>query len=68
MLRSTILYGCESYYNLKETEVRQLEMIEEGFLRKLFKISGGCPLSQLYIESGLIPDKNPVPEIFLKYS
>ena len=24
MLRSSILYGCESYYNLRETEVRQL--------------------------------------------
>jgi hypothetical protein len=33
MLRSSILYACETYYNLKEVELRQLERIEEGFLR-----------------------------------
>jgi hypothetical protein len=70
MLRSTILYGCESYYNLKEAEVRQLEMIEEGFLRKLFKTSRGCPLAQLYLESGLIPARFQIKHtklLFLKY-
>jgi hypothetical protein len=49
MLRSSILYACETYYNLKETEVRQLEMLEEGFLRRLLKTSRGCPISQLHI-------------------
>ena len=33
MLRSSILYACETYYNMKEVELRQLERIEEGFLR-----------------------------------
>jgi hypothetical protein len=37
MLRSSILYASECYYDLKETELRQLERIEEGFLRRLFK-------------------------------
>ena len=37
MLPSSILYACESYNNLKEAEIRQLKMIEEGHLRKLFK-------------------------------
>ena len=37
MLRSSILYGCESYYNLKENEIRQLERIEEHFMRMLLK-------------------------------
>ena len=41
MLRSSIFYACETYYNLKETELRQLERIEEGFLRKMFKTSRG---------------------------
>ena len=31
MLRSSIFYACETYYNLKETEIRQLERIEEVF-------------------------------------
>ena len=55
MLRSSIFYACETYYNLKETELRQLERIEEGFLRKMFKTSRGCPISQLYLESGHTP-------------
>ena len=55
MLRSSVLYGCETYYNLKETEIRQLERIEEGFLRKLVQTSKGCPISQIYLESGHTP-------------
>ena len=55
MLRSSIFYACKTYYNLKETEVRQLERIEEGFLRKMFKTTKGCPISQLYLELGHIP-------------
>ena len=54
-LRSSIFYACETYYNLKETEIRQLERIEECFLRKLFKTSKGCPISQLYLEAGHTP-------------
>ena len=55
MLRSSILYACETYYNLKETEIRQIERIEEGFLRQLFKTPKGCPIAQLYLEAGYIP-------------
>ena len=55
MLRSSILYACETYYDLKESELRQLERIEEGFLRRLFRTSKGCPIVQLYLESGHIP-------------
>ena len=49
MLQSSILYAGETYYNLKEVEIRQIERIEEEFLRKLFKTSRGCPFSQLYL-------------------
>ena len=45
MLRSSILYACETYYNLKETELRQIERMEESFLRQLFKTTKGCPIS-----------------------
>jgi hypothetical protein len=55
MLRSSILYACETYYNLKEIELRALERIEENFLRKLFKTSKGCPIAQLYLEAGHKP-------------
>ena len=55
MLRSSILYACETFYNLKEKEIRELERIEEVFLRMMFKTTKGCPLAQLYLESGHIP-------------
>ena len=70
MLRSSILYACEAYYNLKENEVRQLERIEENFLRKLFKTTSGCPISQLYLEAGHTPARYEAKRmrlLFLKY-
>ena len=35
MLRGSILYACEVYYNLKECELRRIERIEEGYLRQI---------------------------------
>ena len=70
ILRSSILYACETFYNIKETEVRQLERIEEMFLRKIFKTSKGCPLAQLYLETGHYPARFAIMKCrlsFLKY-
>ena len=55
ILRSSILYASEAYYNVKETELRALEQIEENYLRKLFKTTRTCPISQLYLEAGHMP-------------
>ena len=57
MLRSSILYAAETYYNLTEKELREIERIEEGFLRKLLKTSKSCPLMQLYLTFGVIPKR-----------
>ena len=70
MLRSSILYASETYYGLSEHQIRQIERIEEEFLRKLFKTSKGCPISQLYLESGHIPARFQIFKnrlLFLKY-
>ena len=70
MLRSSILYACETYYNLKETDMRQIERIEEGFLRQLFKTPKGCPIAQLYLEAGHIPARFAIFQtrlLYLKY-
>ena len=40
---------------MKESEVRQIERIEENFLRKVLKTSKGCPIVQLYLELGHTP-------------
>ena len=55
ILRSSILYASEAYYNVKETELRALEQIEKNFLRKLFKTTRTCKISQLYLEAGHMP-------------
>ena len=70
MLRSSILYACETYYNLKGSEVRQMERIEESYLRQMFKTSKDCPITQLYLESGHIPARFEITKIrllFLQY-
>ena len=55
VLRGSILYAAETYYNLTEKELRILEKIEETFMRKLFKTTAGCPVVQLYLELSQIP-------------
>jgi hypothetical protein len=67
MLRSSILYACETYYNLKEGEIRQIESFEEGFLRELLKTSSGCPIKQIYLEFGQIPARFEIIRIRLLY-
>ena len=70
MLRSSILYACETYYNLKETEIRILERIEEQFMRKLLKTNKSCPISQMYLELGQSPARFHIYKmraLFLKY-
>ena len=55
LLRSSILYASETMYNIKENELRHLERIDENMLRQLFKTGKGCPIYQLYFESGQLP-------------
>ena len=55
MLRPSILYGCETYYNLIEKEIRIFVQIEEGYLIKLLNTLRSCPRFQLYTECGLYP-------------
>jgi hypothetical protein len=67
MLRSSILYASETYYNLKENEIRSLERIEESFMRQLLKTSKGCPIVQLYLELGQIPARFDILKLRLFY-
>ena len=67
LLRPSILYASEAYYNLKESEIRQLERIEENFLRNILNTSKGCPIVQLYLELGHIPARVEIQKIRLMY-
>ena len=55
ILRGSILYAAECYYNLTENHLRRIERIEENFIRKIFKTAKSCPISQLYLEFGQWP-------------
>jgi hypothetical protein len=70
ILRGSILYASETYYNLKEIEIRQIERIEEGYMRKVLKTTKGCPIVQIYLEMGQIPARFEVQKmrcLYLKY-
>jgi hypothetical protein len=61
------LYACEAYYNLKENEIRQIERIEENYLRKVLNTTKGCPIVQLYLEMGHTPARVEIQKIRLLY-
>ena len=67
MLRPSILYACEAYYNLKENEICQIERIEENFLRKVLNTTKGCPIVQLYLDVGHTPARMEIQKIRLLY-
>ena len=49
VLRGTILYATDLHYNVKESEYRQIERIEEDYMRKVLKTTKGCPITSLYL-------------------
>ena len=55
------------YYDLKEKALRQIEWIEEKFLRKLLRTSKGCPITSLYLEMGEAPARYAIIKIRLFY-
>ena len=70
ILRPILLYACDMIYNLKESEIRQLERVEESFLRKVLNTGKGCPIVQLYLEMGHIPARIEIQKmrcLFLHY-
>ena len=40
---------------MKEQEIRQLERIEESFMRQLLKTKKSCPIHQIYTDLGQVP-------------
>ena len=70
MLRGSILYSIEMCYNFKEKELRQIERIEEEYMRKILNTSRGCPITQLYLEYGQYPARFEIQKrrlLYLKY-
>ena len=67
MIRSSILYASDMYYQLKETELRQLERIEESYLRQVLNTTKGCPINQLYLSVGHYPARFEIQKMRLLY-
>jgi hypothetical protein len=70
LLRSSILYGAETYYNLTENNIRMIERIEEECLSKILDTGKNCPVTLLYLETGQLPAKFQIQIMvlnFLKY-
>ena len=54
--------------NLKEQEIRQLERIEESFMRQVLKTKKGCPIKQMYLELGQAPERFDIFKLRVLYS
>ena len=50
LLRTSILYGSETMFNIKEKEFRIIEAIEESVLQKIFHTKRSCSRHLLYLE------------------
>ena len=55
ILRGSILYAGECYYNLTEKQLRRIEQIEEKYMRNIFQTGRSCPNVQMYLEFGQWP-------------
>ena len=67
MVRASILYACDMYYQLKEVELRHLERIEESYLRQVLITTKGCPINQLYLSTGQHPARFEIQRMRLLY-
>ena len=67
LLRSSILYAGETYYNLTERNFRMIESIEEDCLRQILKTGKNCPMSLLYLETGVLPARFQIRIMMLNF-
>ena len=55
MFLNAILTNSEIWYNLKQSEIDDLEDLDRLLLRKIFGTLSSCPKEALFLESGAIP-------------
>ena len=54
LLISSILSNSEVWYAVTQTDIDQLEQVDESWLRNLFLCSRNVPKDLLYLEMGLV--------------
>lgn len=70
MLRASMLYATETLYNITETEMRQIERLEESYLRQALGTIRTCPLTEIYLSLGQYPARYEILKrrlLFLKF-
>ena len=55
LLVNGILFNSEVWYNISEKELRELEEVDETFLRRILKAHSKTPIEAFYLELGCIP-------------
>ena len=55
LLISSMLFNCETWYNVPNVEIERLERIDEQCIRRIMKAPHGTPKVLLYLEMGLTP-------------
>ena len=55
LLINGILTNSEAWLALSTAEVEQLEQADESLMRRILKVSQGCPKEMLYLELGCTP-------------
>ena len=53
-LRESMFLNAEIWYNIKKTEIEELEELDRCLLRKIFSTQISCPKEALFLESGAI--------------
>ena len=67
---SAILWNIESWYNLTDAEVEELQILDRILLRKILQVSKSCPSIYLYLDLGVAPLKRMIQAkrvMFLQY-
>ena len=55
MFLSGILTNSDIWYNLKDSEIEELEELDRMLLRKIFRTKVSCPKEAEFLESGVLP-------------
>ena len=62
-----MLTNSEVWYNIKETEISELEEVDHYLLRKILKAHSKTPKEMLYLETGAIPIRFIIKQRRLSY-
>ena len=57
LIKNSVCYAAEIYYNISENELKMLEQIVENCMKEIISTGINVPLSILYLDLGQVPAK-----------